>query len=253
MTENTSPYSPLSPKPLWTAAVEQIRELIESGEIPVGARLPAERDLCRQLGISRISLRESLRVLQSTGYVETRPGSGTYARLPEPVHDAPISDWIAKDLHILELFELRRAVEPGIAGLAALRRDEEHLSAMEATLVEMTEGDDFDHPKAVAADAEFHRLLGYCIDNTAITTLVDQIQDVAGVERRLSLSVPGQRRRAVDDHRRILEAVRRGDEAAATSAMRDHLDAAVGWIITYSQNETSEGASAPKDTTKEKQ
>ena len=135
---NNSPYSPLSPKPLWTAAVEQIRTLIESGEIAVGSRLPAERELCRQLGISRISLRESLRVLQSTGYVETRPGSGTYARLPEPVAEEPISSWIAKDLHILELFELRRAVEPGIAGLAALRHgDDDTLAAMEATIEQM--------------------------------------------------------------------------------------------------------------------
>lgn len=239
MSNDKSPYQPLSPKPLWTAAVEQIRDLIESGEIPVGARLPAERDLCQQLGISRISLRESLRVLQSTGYVETRPGSGTYARLPEPVADEPISSWIASDLHILELFELRRAVEPGIAGLAALRREEGHLLALEATLLEMDRDGTRQQAQVVAADAEFHRLLGYCIENPAITQLIDQLQDMGGVERRLSLAVPGQRQRAIDDHRRILEAVRSGDEPAATAAMRDHLDAAVDWIITYSQQETS--------------
>jgi len=238
--DKKSPYSPLSPKPLWTAAVEQIRELIESGKIPVGERLPAERELCRQLGISRISLRESLRVLQSTGYVETRPGSGTYARLPEPLEETPISEWIAKDIHVLELFDLRRAVEPGIAGLAALRHDDEHIRAMEATLEEMADDAQTDHARAVAADAEFHRLLGYCIGNSAITTLVDQIQDIAGVERRLSLAVPGQRLRAIDDHRRILDAVRRGDEDQAMSAMRAHLDAAVDWIITYSHNNNSD-------------
>ncbi|WP_166999379.1 FadR/GntR family transcriptional regulator [Paramicrobacterium fandaimingii] len=235
-----TPYSPLTPKPLWTAAVEQIRALIENGDIPVGGRLPAERELCRQLGISRISLRESLRVLQSTGYVETRPGSGTFARLPEPVNDEPVSAWIAKDLHILELFELRRAVEPGIAGMAALRHKGGHIAAMQSTVTEMEGSDSQDNARAVAADAEFHRLIGHCIENPAISQLVDQIHEMAGVERRLSLAVPGQRHRAVEGHRKILEAVQAGDEAAATAAMREHLDEAVDWIITYAKNNSLE-------------
>ncbi len=229
-----TPYSLLRPKPLWTAAADQIRDLIESGAIPIGARLPSERDLCGQLGISRISLRESLRVLQTTGYVETRPGSGTYARLPEPVTDGSLAAWIAKDLHILELFELRRAVEPGVAGLAALRHRPEQLAGIEATVAQMADDSPRNHARVVAADAEFHRLVGHAVGNPAISRLVDQIQDEGGVERRLSLSVPGQTDRATQDHRAILDAIRRRDEPGARDAMRDHLDAAVEWIITYS-------------------
>jgi GntR family transcriptional repressor for pyruvate dehydrogenase complex len=231
---NDTPYSPLRPKPLWTAAADQIRDLIESGAIPIGARLPSERDLCGQLGISRISLRESLRVLQTTGYVETRPGSGTYARLPEPVTDGSLAAWIAKDLHILDLFELRRAVEPGVAGLAALRHRPEQLGGIEATVTQMADDSPRNHARVVAADAEFHRLVGHAVGNPAISRLVDQIQDEGGVERRLSLSVPGQTDRAAQDHRAILDAIRRRDEPGARDAMRDHLDAAVEWIMTYS-------------------
>jgi len=240
-----SPYSPLKPKPLWTAAADQIRDLIESGQIPIGGRLPSERDLCAQLGISRISLRESLRVLQTTGYVETRPGSGTYARLPEPVADESLAAWIAKDLHILELFELRRAVEPGVAGLAAVQHQPESLAAIEATILAMTDDNPRNHARVVAADAEFHRLVGHSIGNPAISRLVDQIQDEGGVERRLSLSVPGQTGRAADDHRAIFEAIRRRDEPGAREAMRAHLDAAVEWIMTYSQDPTHTAQEEP--------
>ncbi|GAA0492118.1 FadR/GntR family transcriptional regulator [Microbacterium aurantiacum] len=232
---NDTPYERLTPKPLWTAAADQIRERIESGDIPVGARLPSERDLCAQFGISRISLRESLRVLQSTGYVETRPGSGTYARLPEPIADGSLAAWIAKDIHILELFELRRAVEPGIAGLAALQRKEAHLGPLEATITQMAGDSPRDHPRVVAADAEFHRLIGHSIGNPAISRLIDQIQDEGGAERRLSLGVPGQTQRAVDDHSEIFDAIRRQDEVGARDAMRAHLDDAVDWIVTYTK------------------
>lgn len=232
-----TPYVQLKPKPLWTAAADQIRDLIESGLIPIGARLPSERDLCRQLGISRISLRESLRVLQITGYVETRPGSGTYARLPEPVTDGSLAAWIAKDLHIIELFELRRAVEPGVAGLAATRHLPEHLESLDDTIAQMADDSPRNHARVVAADAEFHRLVGHAVGNPAISRLIDQIQDEGGVERRLSLGVPGQIDRARNDHRAILDAIRRRDEPGARDAMRAHLDAAVEWIVAYSTNE----------------
>lgn len=239
MSSQPSPYLPLKPKPLWTAAADQIRDLIESGEIPVGARLPSERDLCGQLGISRISLRESLRALQSTGYVETRPGSGTYARLPEPVSVGSLAAWIAKDIHILELFELRRAVEPGIAGMAAIRHKDAHLAALEAAVAEMADDSPRNHARVVAADAEFHRLIGHSIENPAISRLIDQIHDEGGVERRLSLSVPGQTERAAADHLAIYEAIARRDEAGARDAMSRHLDRAVEWIMTYSQQHPS--------------
>lgn len=234
-------YRTVKPQSLWSAAAEQIRTMIESGEIPEGARLPAERELCVRLGISRISLRESLRVLQSTGYVETRPGSGTYARLPEPVDGGDLEAWIARDLHIQELFELRRAVEPGVAALAAAHHLPELLDRMQDAVDELREGaEGGGQAQTVAADAEFHRLIGYSIDNPAITKLTDQMFAEGGAERRLSLSVPGQAARAAEDHQRILDAIRAGDEAGARDAMLNHLVAAVEWITDYSHHPTNQ-------------
>lgn len=227
-----SPYTQLAPKTLWNAAVDQIRELIDSGVIPVGTRLPAERKLCEQLGISRVSLRESLRVLQSIGYVETRAGSGTFARLPEVVDKSEtLADWLAKDIHIVELFELRMVVEPGAAALAATRRTAEKIEAMEATINDMREAAvTGDRLAAVAADAEFHRLVGHSVANTAVSHLVDQMQGEAGAERRASLGVPGQIERAIDGHQEILEAIADQNPEMARQAMLHHLEDAVELI-----------------------
>lgn len=227
-----SPYKQLAPKTLWNAAVDQIRDLIDSGVIPVGARLPAERKLCEQLGISRVSLRESLRVLQSIGYVETRAGSGTFARLPEVVDkNESLADWLAKDIHIVELFELRMVVEPGAAALASTRHTAEKITTMQATIDEMHKAAlSGDRLAAVAADAEFHRLIGHSVANAAVSHLMDQMQGEAGAERRASLGVPGQVERAIHGHQEILDAIASSNPEAARQAMLHHLEEAVELI-----------------------
>ena len=227
-----SPYKQLAPKTLWNEAVAQIRNLIDSGVIPVGTRLPAERKLCEQLGISRVSLRESLRVLQSIGYVETRAGSGTYARLPEVVDkNESLADWLANDIHIVELFELRMVVEPGAAALSSTRRSAEDVKAMQVTIDAMGQAALVDDRlAAVAADAEFHRLVGHSVANTAVSHLMDQMQDQSGAERRVSLCVPGQVVRAIHDHQKILDAIAAGNPNAARQAMLGHLEDAIDLI-----------------------
>jgi GntR family transcriptional repressor for pyruvate dehydrogenase complex len=218
-----SPYTPLTPRPLWSAVADQLRELIVSGAIPVGSRLPPERSLCAELAVSRLPLREALRVLQASGYVETRPGSGTYARLP----DTPPSTWIDADIHVVELFELRLVVEPNVAGLAARRRSADDLARLGESVTALhAAGAAGDREAAVAADAVFHSLLAAGAANTALTRLMDRMQELTGAERRISLDVPGQVARAVSDHRRILDAVAAGDPEAATAAMAAHLRAA---------------------------
>lgn len=221
---------------LWTAAVEQLRSKIESGEIPVGTRLPSERVLCSELGISRVSLREALRVLQATGYVETRHGAGTFARLPEEREQATAL-WFANDIHVIELLEMRIVIEPGVAAFAAQRRTDDDLSAMESAVIEMRRASELgDRLLVVAADAEFHRVIGLSVRNAALGDLMEQFQEQSGMERRASLSVPGQIQRAIDGHQAILDAIRSADAELARKAMQSHLEDAMH--ITHEYVET---------------
>jgi len=134
-------------KHVWTAVVDQIRELIDSGRLAQGERLPSERQLCAQLRVSRVSVREALRVLESVGYVEVRSGSGTYVRRapsppgpPDPPGTAgppssPLRQWLrVHDTLVAELAELRELAEPGLAGLTATRMDDEAVSRLRAVI-----------------------------------------------------------------------------------------------------------------------
>ncbi|MFC5996444.1 FadR/GntR family transcriptional regulator [Pseudonocardia hispaniensis] len=229
-------FTQLTPQPLWTAAVDQLRELIDTGAIPPGTRLPGERTLCAQLGISRVSLREALRVLQAIGYVETRPGAGTFARVPDPVEPEQAATWFENDLHVVELFELRMLVEPGAAALAAARRVEDDVARMRFAIDQMRDAAArSDRLATVAADAEFHRVVGASLGNDAVKSLVEFMQERSGVERRVSLSVPGQIERAINGHLAILEAIAAKDAEAARLAMLHHLEDAMRFLRQHTE------------------
>jgi GntR family transcriptional regulator, transcriptional repressor for pyruvate dehydrogenase complex len=205
-----SPFSSLPRANLWSTAVEQIRGLVDSGRLAPGDRLPGERDLCLQLGISRVSLREAIRVLESAGYLAVKPGRGTFVLAPPaPAAADPLAAWLREhDDLVRQLFELRLLVEPGVAALAAERHDGGTLAALAATI-----------------DA-----LAGATGNAMVGELVPRMMQAIGEERRASLAVPGQLDRAVAGHRAILAAVRAHDGPAAEDAMRRHLRDALHYI-----------------------
>ncbi|MGH2532768.1 MAG: FadR/GntR family transcriptional regulator [Thermomicrobiales bacterium] len=234
---------------LWSSAVEQIRALIDDGRLPIGTRLPGERELCQQLGISRVSLREAIRVLESTGHLEVRPGRGTFVRDPSEPARGPLAAWLRDhNDHIRKLFELRELVEPGLAALAARRGDRATDEALQETVDEMaTSAARGDLIRVVAADAEFHHILAHSTGNSIVDGLMRQLIHVIGEERRASLLIPGQVERAMAGHSAILDAVARRDPAAAAEAMRRHLEDALFYIDQWlaAQEARGEGAASP--------
>ncbi|ANN22362.1 GntR family transcriptional regulator [Amycolatopsis orientalis] len=207
--------------------------MIDSGRLPAGSRLPAERTLCEQLGISRGSLRQALRVLDSIGYVQVRPGSGTYVR--ETLDEQPLRSWFSEHEQLVEkLFDLRTTVEPTLAERLALHHTPRVLARLESTVEEMDQAAaDGDMLRVIAADAEFHRVIAGNAGNDDVTDLLRSVLALVGEERRAALRLPGQIRKAVDEHRAILEAVRRSDAAAAREITRKHLLDAKTYVHDY--------------------
>jgi len=112
--------------------IEQVRDLITSGRLKPGDRLPAERELAHTLSVSRSAVREGIRALESLGIVEARAGQGTFVAPPQ--RDAITNSLFrARDTQ-RKLFEVRRVLEPGLAGLAARRARPEQLEKMRAIL-----------------------------------------------------------------------------------------------------------------------
>jgi DNA-binding FadR family transcriptional regulator len=209
---------------------DQLRELILSGELPRGARLPNEAALAGQFGVSRGTVREALRVLAAQNLVRTAKGAGggSFVTLPTVDH---ISDFMRANVELLsesedvtleEFLEARQLLEPHAARLAAERRSAEDIARMRDTIV--------DHPleldvqERFVYNKEFHSaVLGAC-GNTLLCIAAQPIFSVLQTRFSRSMlerSFPVQ---VNDDHRDILEAIEAGDADLAAQRMQSHLE-----------------------------
>ncbi|HKN51711.1 MAG TPA: FCD domain-containing protein [Amycolatopsis sp.] len=225
----------MSEEQVWSATVDHLRSLIDLGKLAPGSRLPAERVLCDQLGISRGSLRQALRVLDSIGYVHIRRGSGTYVREQEPVGERPLKTWFAEHEQLVEkLFDLRATVEPTLAERLARQHTPRVVGKLERNVSEMEQAAaDGDTLRVIATDAEFHRVIAQNAGSDDVADLLRSVLALVGEERRAALLLPGQIRKALDDHRGILDAIRRSDPAAARERTLKHLMDAKAYVHDY--------------------
>jgi GntR family transcriptional repressor for pyruvate dehydrogenase complex len=206
--------------------VRQVRALIADGHLKSGDRLPPERDLAERFRVSRTSVREALRSLQSLGLIEIRAGEGAFVRdvsveaLIEPLALVilPYREAVG------ELFEARSLLEPAIAALAARRATREELAEMERILAEQAR-EVAGGRTGMTQDSALHTAIAQSAHNRAIVRIVSALVDLLAQSREESLHTPGRPTRSHQDHRRILKAIRGRDEAGARRAMLDHLTA----------------------------
>ena len=199
---------------------QQLIARIGSGEFQPGDRLPAERILAQEYGVSRAVIREAVRSMAQIGCVESRVGGGSYVRTPDAssITD-PFTIILEQDRSFAkELLETRLILEPGIARLAATRRTEEHLKALEHALKKMQTTN-----KCEQWDANFHEVLAQASGNRAMAMLIATCSEVVDRFVRITQSVEGVQRMAVEEHEKILDAIRRGDGDLAEVQMRLHL------------------------------
>ncbi|OWV74547.1 GntR family transcriptional regulator [Rhizobium sp. R339] len=217
----------LSRKSASELVFEELRNLILSGRFAAGAKLPSEAKLAGKYGVSRPIVREALRSLQILGLTETRTGSGTYVLATAGDGDIRYGDYSARDL-----MEARPFVEVSAAGLAALRRNDDELSRLLGLCDQMEREEDTE--AWVRLDSEFHGLIAEASKNAVFRDIVDDVRGAMAQQSGL-LTVLGPRRQASnEEHRAIVEAIRKGSEAEARAAMEIHLqkvEAAVNRII----------------------
>ncbi len=228
-------FSTVQRETLWSEAAAQLKALIRSRALAPGSRLPSERDLCRQLGISRVSLREALRALEYAGYLAIVPGRGIYVREASEIGQRSLEEWLRQhDDLVQKIFEFRELFEPGVAQLAAERASLDEIGqlarSVEAMRLAWKEGD---LDAAIAADAEFHHLLVRVTRNDLVIRFLEQLLRATGQERRASLTIPGQVERAIAGHTAILEAIQARDPERASAMMRQHLRDAWRYIAAW--------------------
>ena len=219
----TAVFAPVRSQTAFEETVERLGTAIRLGLLPPGTRLPAERELCAKLGIARSTLRQALVALAQSGHVHATRGrsGGTFVADPQPPAIPPSADLLAA---WRETCDQRMVVEVGVAALAAERAEPEQLQALD----ELTQAlggmlDDFSAYRQ--ADVRWHVGLA---EATASSRLTSAMTEVQGAMTGLIALIPHPREVLASSnaqHRRVLAAVRRHDEAAAARGMIDHLRA----------------------------
>jgi GntR family transcriptional regulator, transcriptional repressor for pyruvate dehydrogenase complex len=205
-------------------AVRQIRELVERGELGPGEKLPPERVLARELGVSRSTLREAIRALVVMNILVSRHGDGTYVTslepelLVEPFRFLPS----ITDETLLHLFEARRLLEPACAALAAARIDAQELEELEHILSDTERLEDTE--ELLRRDLELHTAIVRATGNPILLHVLAGVGRLALAGRRRTVTLPGVAAQSRADHLEIVRALTRRSPRDAADAMAVHLE-----------------------------
>lgn len=216
-------------RPAYEQVAEQLRELVLSGSVAPGDRLPVEGDLSAEFGVSRSTIREAIRLLSSQSMVHTvrGPAGGTFVSAPDP---DSLRDYLETSIGLLsgsegisaaDLLEVRDVLEVPAARLAAERRTEEHLEAMRLSIER--ESEQRDRGERFEQNQQFHAQVLRAAGNPLLTVVTDPVYRVIQTRFLKDEERPFYAR-VTHEHDEILDCIARGDGDGAAAAMARHLD-----------------------------
>jgi GntR family transcriptional repressor for pyruvate dehydrogenase complex len=212
---------PVTRPRLYEVIVEQLCAYMSDNGLSEGDRLPAERDLAAQLGVSRASLSQALVALEVQGVLSVRHGDGAIL-VRRPTEERAIRALREHADRIPDIIEARAALEVKLAGLAAARRTDAEMDAIYAAIgvmeAEVEAGD-----RGVVGDEMFHEAITAAAHSSLLAKLMHEISGLIRETRIESLSQQNRPRASLEGHRRIADAVRKQDPQEASQAMADHI------------------------------
>lgn len=229
-------FKPLQRKRFSDEIVDQIVKLIKDGRLLPGDTLPSEREISEKLNVSRPPLREALKTLEALGFIEIRQRKKSIIK---SVADFSLHDPLAQVLQgdaemIIQLLQVRKILESWAAGEASLQATDDDLAELAAEYGEL-ERDFRNGVLGVDADVRFHLSIYRATKNTVLShiasTLLGLLHQAQRITRQAMFEEQMNRERLLEQHRAILEALRRRDPEQAREAMRNHLDYAENYFI----------------------
>ncbi|HEV7698799.1 MAG TPA: FadR/GntR family transcriptional regulator [Pyrinomonadaceae bacterium] len=206
--------------------VTRLRDMIHSGELSPGDRLPPERDLAKMLGVSRPTLRAGIRSLATVGILVSRQGAGTFVAEAD---ESPTLD--SSHLRMLsalhgftsdEMFEARLALEMSIAGMAAERATSEQMTLMAEEITGMY-ASLTDPEQYLVHDMQFHQTIAAASQNRILTSLMNMVATILFDSRSKTVHRALDLKDSAEQHHNIYRAMRERNPEAAVRAMHDHL------------------------------
>jgi len=226
---------------LYRRIADTVAEAIEAGQYRLGDRLPTERELAEQFGVSRPTLREAMIALEMLGMIEARHGLGIY--VTGNVRPVVPSAEIDVDVGAFELIEARRLFEGEAAALAATSITDDQLQQLEVLMVRMHEEEEV---AGEDADREFHMIIARATGNGAIMATIENLWDWRNrspLARNILTRARGMGLEPrINEHRRVYEALKARDPHAARQAMRDHLERVIDHLLHATETEAVQKA-----------
>jgi GntR family transcriptional regulator, transcriptional repressor for pyruvate dehydrogenase complex len=222
-------YKRIRTKKIYEEVADSIIEMIKTGQLKPGDKLESVEKLAENFGVGRSAIREALSGLRSMGLVEMRQGEGTYINGFDPAKfTLPVSTaFLMKTKDIKELYEVRKILEAGTAGVAALKHDKTDLKSIENALSKM-EAAKGDEEAAAKADIEFHMAIANATHNDLLIHLMgsvsDLIRETIKETRQVLLYSENRPEKLLREHSEIFKAIKKRDEIEARMAMYKHLE-----------------------------
>ncbi|MEP1471938.1 MAG: FadR/GntR family transcriptional regulator [Halieaceae bacterium] len=235
---------------LYRQIVEKILQAIESGEFPAGTRLPAERELAENYGVSRPTVREAVIALEAMGRVAVKTGSGVYVLEGKGV--AAVGGSVSP----FELLETRVMVEGEAAALAASMITDTQIVELKAALDEMARENDEGQPDSDLADRNFHAVIAAATNNRLLTAMIENLWDVQeglhhirAAHNTVCKADPDAR---LEEHAAIYEALAARDPQAARVAMRNHFGRGINALHQKTEEDAVEAVQRELSRTRER-
>lgn len=227
---------------LYAQVAQTLAEQIASGDYPVGARLPSERDIAAATGVSRPTVREAILALELDGLVEVRTGSGVYVAARVPARAKADTT----DFGPFEILEARLLIEGEACALAATLIDDEGVDALAAMVETMERANERDVAMSEEIDRRFHLGIAAATNNSALVAAVDMLWVARQRSPQYRLLSQKVRRAGIKprtgEHLAIITALRNRDPHAARAAMRDHLRRVIDALLHATESEAVEQA-----------
>lgn len=216
--------TPIKSEKVYKIIMKQIKDIVKSGELKRGDKLPSERELALRLNVSRTSVREAIKALETLGLVESKHGGGNYIKnnfediLLEPLSIA----FMLLGSNNSEILELRKVIEPEVASMAAKNITENEIKELENIIEKLSKTTD--SKICASLDKEFHYVIAKASKNHLLSTIVFSVSSLIEEYIDESKMYEIDREKVINDHKIILEAIISHDSKKAFIEAKNHLN-----------------------------
>ena len=227
-----------SRKRLYRHIVDQLLQLIDAGEYPVGSRLPPERELAERFGVSRPTIREAMIALEAMERVAVKTNSGVY-----------VLEWkeikgVEGNVSPFELLETRVLVEGEAAALACSMITDDQLNALKLALEEMAKEDEAGPSVSDVADRKFHSIIAQATCNRVLRSMIENLwavqEGLYHIKAARQAVCMADRIKRLNEHQEIYDALAKRDPHAARAAMRNHFARGISALHQATEDEAVE-------------